>query len=102
MLFYRIGMESDRALESSEQRMRKTRARIKERTIEANEKCKGEMNFFVSDIQDRKITVGAAVFVGGQGPKPAGAQEGDGAVLRTTGAAWLCVADSAAPIFCKG
>ena len=68
MLFYRIGMESDSALESSEQRMRKTRARIKERTIEANEKCKGEMNFFVSDIQDRKIAVGAAVFVGGKAP----------------------------------
>ncbi|WP_158612248.1 AAA family ATPase [Fretibacterium sp. OH1220_COT-178] len=63
MLFYKIEMESDRALESSEQKMRKTRARIKEGTVEANERFRGEMNFFVSEIQDRKVSIGAAVFV---------------------------------------
>lgn len=63
MLFYKIEMESDRALESSEQKMRKTRARIKEETVEANERFRGEMNFFVSEIQDRKVSIGAAVFV---------------------------------------
>ena len=64
MLFYKIGMESDRALESSEQKMRKTRARIKERTTEANEKTREEMNFFVSEVHDRKVTIGAATFAG--------------------------------------
>lgn len=64
MLFYKIEMESDRALESSEQKMRKTRARIKERTEEANERSREEMSFFVSEIHDRKVSIGAATFAG--------------------------------------
>ena len=60
MLFYKIEMESDRALESSEQKMRKTRARIKERTEEANERSREEMSFFVSEIHGRKVSIGAA------------------------------------------
>ena len=64
MLFYKIEMESDRALESSEQKMRKTRARIKERTEEANERSRGEMSFFVPEIHDRKVSIGAATFAG--------------------------------------
>ena len=64
MLFFKIGLESDRALESSEPKMRKTRARNKERTAEANEKTRGEMSFFVSENHDRKVTMGAATFAG--------------------------------------
>ena len=64
MLFYKIEMESVRALEISEQKMRNTRARIKERTEEANERSRGEMSFFVSEIHDRKVSIGAATFAG--------------------------------------
>lgn len=76
MLFYKIEMESDRALESSEQKMRKTRARIKERTEEANERSRGEMSFFVSEIHDRKGLHRCRDVCRDQGSGPGGPQEG--------------------------
>lgn len=63
MLFYKIEMESERALENNERKWRRIRARIKEQTEETNEKFKGHASYFVSDIQDRRIFIGAAVFV---------------------------------------
>ncbi len=63
MLFYKIEMESDKALEQKEQRMRRTCSRLKELTAEANEETRGKSAFFISDIEGRKVSIGAALFV---------------------------------------
>ena len=63
MLFYKIEFESEKALESGDRQSRRVRSRLKALTADANAKTKGTSAFVVSDLEERKVSIGAALFV---------------------------------------
>jgi len=63
MLFYKIEFESEKALESGDRQSRRVRSRLKALTADANARTKGTIAFFVSDFEDRRVSIGAALFV---------------------------------------
>jgi len=63
MLFYKIEFESEKALESGDRQSRRVRSRLKALTADANSRTKGTIAFFISDFEDRNVSIGAALFV---------------------------------------
>ena len=63
MLFYKIEFESEKALESGDRQSRRVRSRLKALTADANARTKGTSAFVVSDVEERKVSIGAALFV---------------------------------------
>ncbi|NLL37544.1 MAG: AAA family ATPase [Fretibacterium sp.] len=61
MLFYKIEMQSDKALENDEKKEEKLRSQIRELTVEANEKLDGAAHFFVFDVEEWNVFIGGAM-----------------------------------------